>query len=142
MGGSLRLGFTFALLVHEMGHYIAVKRRGLEADLPFFMPGMGAYVRWYGAGVSREDLAAISLAGPMFGLMIALVYLAVWVLFHAAAGVCGAGVLYGVGELHQPVSAVDVRRGEGDVCAEPDAARAGGGDVHRVLWVDGAGRRC
>ncbi len=80
-GWKFALGFTFALLVHEMGHYIAVKRRGLEADLPFFMPGMGAYVRWYGAGVSREDLAAISLAGPMFGLVIALVYLAVWVLF-------------------------------------------------------------
>lgn len=82
-GWRFALGFTFALLIHEMGHYVAVKRRGLEADLPFFMPGMGAYVRWYGAGVSREDLAAISLAGPMFGLTIGLVYFAVWMLFHA-----------------------------------------------------------
>ncbi len=82
-GWRFALGFTFALLVHEMGHYIAVRRRGLEADLPFFMPGMGAYVRWYGAGVSREDLAAIALAGPLFGLTTGLVYLAVWVLFHA-----------------------------------------------------------
>jgi Zn-dependent protease len=82
-GWKFAVGFTFALLVHEMGHYIAVKRRGLQADLPFFMPGMGAYVRWYGTGVSREDLAAIALAGPMFGLTIGLVYFAVWMLFHS-----------------------------------------------------------
>jgi len=82
-GWRFALGFTFALLVHEMGHYVAVKRRGLQADLPFFMPGMGAYVRWYGAGVSREDLAAIALAGPLFGLTIGLVYLAVWMLFRS-----------------------------------------------------------
>jgi len=44
---------------------------------------MGAYGRWYGAGVSREDLAAIALAGPLFGLTIGLVYLAVWMLFRS-----------------------------------------------------------
>ena len=32
---------------------------------------MGAYVRWYGQGVSLEDLAMISLAGPMYGLVAA-----------------------------------------------------------------------
>jgi Zn-dependent protease len=29
---------------------------------------MGAYVRWYSTGVSLEDLGAIALAGPIFGL--------------------------------------------------------------------------
>jgi len=82
-GWRFAVGFTFALLVHEMGHYIAVRRRGLEADLPFFMPGMGAYVRWYGSGVSREDLAAIALAGPLFGLTVSLAYLAVWIVFQS-----------------------------------------------------------
>jgi hypothetical protein len=55
-----------------MGHYTAVKMRGLKADLPMFLPGFGAYVRWYSAGVSREDLASIALAGPLFGLITAL----------------------------------------------------------------------
>jgi Zn-dependent protease len=59
-------------MVHEMGHYVAVKRRGLQADLPMFLPGLGAYVRWYGQGISREDLASIALAGPLYGLAAAL----------------------------------------------------------------------
>ena len=41
-----------------------------------FIPGMGAYVRWYSMGVSREDLAAISLAGPLYGLAAAVLCLA------------------------------------------------------------------
>jgi Zn-dependent protease len=71
-GWQFALGITVSIFLHEMGHYVAVKRRGLKADLPFFMPGLGAYVRWYSQGVSREDLAAISLAGPLFGLGTAL----------------------------------------------------------------------
>ena len=71
-GWKFALGLVLTLFLHEMGHYIAIKRRGLKVDLPVFMPGFGAYVRWYGAGVSREDLAAIALAGPFFGLLAAV----------------------------------------------------------------------
>ncbi len=67
-GWRFALGATLAILVHEMGHYVAVRRRGLKADLPMLIPGLGAYVKWYAAGVSREDLAAIALAGPLYGL--------------------------------------------------------------------------
>jgi Zn-dependent protease len=71
-GWQFALGFTVCLFIHEMGHYVAVKRRGLKADLPMFFPGLGAYVRWYSQGVSREDLAAIALAGPLYGLVASL----------------------------------------------------------------------
>jgi Zn-dependent protease len=71
-GWRFALGFTVTIFIHEMGHFVAVKRRGLKAELPIFFPGLGAYVRWYGLGVSREDLAAIALAGPLFGLAAAL----------------------------------------------------------------------
>lgn len=67
-GWRFALGATLCIFVHEMGHFVAVKRRGLKAELPMFIPGMGAYVKWYGMGVSREDLAAIALAGPVYGL--------------------------------------------------------------------------
>ena len=80
-GWRFALGFTVSIMIHEMGHYVAVKRRGLKADLPMFIPGIGAYVRWYSMGVSREDLAAISLAGPVFGLGAAVLCLALaWTL--------------------------------------------------------------
>lgn len=77
-GWKFAVGFTVTIFIHEMGHYLAVKRRGLKADLPMFLPGLGAYVRWYGMGVSREDIAEIALAGPLFGLLAGL---ACWGLF-------------------------------------------------------------
>jgi Zn-dependent protease len=72
-GWKFALGITVSILVHEMGHYIAIKRRGLKVDLPVFMPGLGAYVRWYSQGISLVDLSSIALAGPAFGLLAALV---------------------------------------------------------------------
>jgi Zn-dependent protease len=80
-GWRFAVGFMAGILIHEMGHFIAVKRRGLHAELPVFTI-WGAYVRWYDAGVSREDLAAIALAGPLFGLTAALAYLSAGMLFH------------------------------------------------------------
>jgi Zn-dependent protease len=71
-GWKFALGFTITIFIHEMGHYVAVKKRGLKVDMPMFLPGLGAYVRWYGMGFSREDLAEIALAGPFFGLLAAL----------------------------------------------------------------------
>jgi Zn-dependent protease len=82
-GWQFALGFTSGIAIHEMGHYVAVRRRGLKANLPMFIPGMGAYVTWYGQGVSQEDLAAIALAGPLFGLTVALAFLAMWFAWHA-----------------------------------------------------------
>lgn len=72
-GWKFGLGFMLSILVHESGHYVAAKRRGLKVDLPVFLPGLGAYVRWYSAGINLDDLAGIALAGPFFGLMFAVV---------------------------------------------------------------------
>jgi Zn-dependent protease len=76
-GWQFAAGFMICLMIHEMGHYFAVKRRGLKAELPMFGL-MGAYVRWYAQGVSREDIAAISLAGPLWGLVSALACFAIF----------------------------------------------------------------
>jgi Zn-dependent protease len=76
-GWKFALGFTGCIFVHEMGHYVAVKRRGLKADLPLFFPGLGAYVRWYSMGVTVDQLAAIALAGPLYGLAAVLVCLGI-----------------------------------------------------------------
>jgi Zn-dependent protease len=76
-------GFMAGLVIHEMGHYIAVRRRGFRAELPMFLPGLGAYVKWYSQGATLEDLAAIALAGPLYGLTAALAFLAMWFAWHA-----------------------------------------------------------
>lgn len=66
-GPKFGIGFALLILIHEMGHFIDVKRRGLPAEMPVFLPGLGAYVRWRAMGVTLETRAAISLAGPLAG---------------------------------------------------------------------------
>jgi Zn-dependent protease len=82
-GWRFALGFTLCILIHEMGHFIAVKRRGLKADLPMFFPGLGAYVRWYNMGLSVDQLASIALAGPLYGLVAALACLGLAKAYHS-----------------------------------------------------------
>jgi Zn-dependent protease len=66
-GAKFGIGFALLIFCHEMGHFIEVKRRGLPAEMPVFLPGLGAYVKWQGMGVTLETRAAISLAGPLAG---------------------------------------------------------------------------
>jgi len=92
-GWRYGLGIAASILIHEMGHYFDIKRRGLPAEMPVFLPGLGAYVRWDALGVSKRDRAQISLAGPLAG----------WI---AAAG-CYLMFTY----THQPVWAALARTG-------------------------------
>jgi Zn-dependent protease len=77
---GIRFGIAFAalLLLHEMGHYLEIKRRGLPADMPVFLPGFGAYVRWSALGVTTETRSYVSLAGPCAGAIGAAVCALVW----------------------------------------------------------------
>ena len=77
-GPKFGIGFAALVLIHEMGHYIDIKRRGLPADMPMFLPGLGAYVRWNGMGVSTETRAAVALAGPLAGWLAAAACALVW----------------------------------------------------------------
>jgi len=45
-------GLRAKILIHEAGARLRVKRQGLKADLPVFLPGFGAYVRWQGFNIS------------------------------------------------------------------------------------------
>ena len=77
-GWKFGLGFTALIFIHEMGHFVDVKRRGLPAEMPVFLPGLGAYVKWQGLNVSEEVRAEISLAGPFAGLLAAIACAGVW----------------------------------------------------------------
>jgi Zn-dependent protease len=77
-GPKFGIGFAVLVLIHEMGHYIDIKRRGLPANMPVFFPGLGAYVRWQAMGVSLETRAAISLAGPLAGALASAVCALLW----------------------------------------------------------------
>lgn len=77
-GAKFGIGFAVLILIHEMGHYIDVKRRGLPADMPVFLPGLGAFVRWQALGVPLETRAAVSLAGPFTGLVASVACAVLW----------------------------------------------------------------
>ena len=71
-GAWFGIGFAVMIMLHEMGHFVEVKRRGLPAEMPVFLPGLGAYVKWQALGVSTEARALVSLAGPAAGLLAAV----------------------------------------------------------------------
>jgi Zn-dependent protease len=77
-GMKFGIGFAALILVHEMGHFIDIKRRGLPAEMPVFLPGLGAYVRWTALGVSMRTRAFVSLAGPCAGCIGAAVCAVIW----------------------------------------------------------------
>ena len=77
-GPRFGVGFAILVLIHEMGHFIDIKRRGLPANMPVFLPGLGAFVSWNALGVSLETRAAIALAGPLAGLIAAVACAFLW----------------------------------------------------------------
>jgi Zn-dependent protease len=77
-GAKFGVGFVVLILLHELGHYIDVKRRGLPAEMPVFLPGLGAYVQWQALGVSPATRAEVSLAGPFAGLISSAICAAIW----------------------------------------------------------------
>jgi Zn-dependent protease len=81
-GMKFGLGFAALILIHEMGHYIDIQRRGLPAEMPVFLPGFGAYVRWQALGVPIETRAAVSLAGPLAGLLASIACASIWYQTH------------------------------------------------------------
>jgi Zn-dependent protease len=95
-GWKFGVGFAVSILIHEMGHYIDIKRRGLPAEMPVFLPGLGAYVRWQALGVTQAQRAQIALAGPLAGWIAAAVctglYLQTHYLLWAALARAGAAL--------------------------------------------------
>jgi Zn-dependent protease len=77
-GWKFGLGIALLVLIHEMGHFIDIQWRGLPAELPVFLPLLGAYVSWDARGVSLETRAAVSLAGPLAGWLASVVCVAIW----------------------------------------------------------------
>jgi len=67
-GWKFALGFVLSIYVHEMGHVIALRKYGIAATSPMFIPFVGAIVRLrqYPANVAQD--ARVGLAGPIWGL--------------------------------------------------------------------------
>jgi Zn-dependent protease len=72
-GWRFALGFVLSIYIHEMGHVIALRKYGIAASSPMFIPFVGAMVRLkqYPANVAQD--ARVGLAGPIWGLAATIV---------------------------------------------------------------------
>jgi Zn-dependent protease len=67
-GWKFGIVFVLLILVHELGHYVTFRNFGIAANLPFFIPGLGAFVATRGPAPSLTIEAIATLAGPEFGI--------------------------------------------------------------------------
>lgn len=84
-GWMFAAGFVLSIYVHEMGHVAALRKFGIAATAPMFIPGFGAFIWQKEAAKSPEQDAIVGLAGPLWGTGAALFAL-------AAYGLTGAPV--------------------------------------------------
>ena len=66
-GWWFALGFVVAIYIHEMGHVAALRRYGISATAPMFIPGVGAFVRMNQYPATPGEDARVGLAGPIWG---------------------------------------------------------------------------
>ena len=71
-GWQYAVGFVALILVHEMGHYLAARRRGLDVGLPTFIPFVGAWIQLKDLPHDAETEAYVGVAGPLVGTVGAL----------------------------------------------------------------------
>ena len=77
-GWPFAVGFVLLLLVHEMGHVFQLRREGIEASAPMFIPFLGAVVAMKSLPDDAGAEARVGLAGPVLGSIAALVPLAIY----------------------------------------------------------------
>src|SRR5262245_28427250 len=78
-GWRFALGFVLLLLVHELGHVLELRRQGVPATAPLFIPFLGAVVGMKQMPKDAWREAQVALAGPILGTL-------------------GAAVTWGLGE--------------------------------------------
>jgi len=66
-GWKFALGFVLLIFVHEMGHVLQLRREGIKASAPMFIPFMGAVIWAKSLGDNALAEARVGLAGPILG---------------------------------------------------------------------------
>ena len=78
-GWSFAVGFVVLLLLHELGHVFQLRREGIPASAPMFIPFLGAVVAAKSMGDDASAEARVGLAGPILGTLATLVPLGIWI---------------------------------------------------------------
>ena len=123
-GLPFAIGFVLLIFVHELGHVIELRRQGVPASAPLFIPFLGAVIGMKELPDDAWKEARVALAGPILGSVGAA---ACWV----AAEVTGSELLMGlafVGFFLNLFNLIPI--------VPLDGGRAAGA-LHPVLWFAG-----
>jgi Zn-dependent protease len=63
------VGIVVLIWVHEMGHVLQLKREGIKASAPMFIPFLGAFVAMKQMPKDALAEARVGLAGPVLGTL-------------------------------------------------------------------------
>ncbi len=77
-GWTFAVGFVVLIFVHEMGHVIQLRREGLKASAPMFIPFMGAVISAKSLGDNALAEARVGLAGPILGSLGSAACIVIW----------------------------------------------------------------
>ena len=81
-GWGFATGFVLLILIHEAGHAVAMRREGIPATAPVFIPFVGAFIAMRGRPRNAYVEAKVAIAGPLAGSL-------------AAWGTLAAGLAFG-----------------------------------------------
>ena len=79
-GWRFAVGFVLLIFVHELGHVLELRRQGVPASAPLFIPFLGAVVGMKQLPDDAWKEARVALAGPILGSIGAAV---VWIAAEA-----------------------------------------------------------
>jgi Zn-dependent protease len=77
-GWAFAVGFVVLIFVHEMGHVIALRREGIKASAPMFIPFLGAVISARSLGDNALAEARVGLAGPILGSIGSAACILIW----------------------------------------------------------------
>ena len=83
-GVAFAFGLVLMIFIHEMGHGLAMKRAGIEAGWPVFIPFFGAMIAMKGRPSHPRVEAEIAYAGPVAGTGAALLCAGLGLWLHSA----------------------------------------------------------
>jgi Zn-dependent protease len=66
-GLPFAVGFVLLILVHELGHVLELRRQGVSASAPLFIPFLGAVIGMRELPDDAWKEARVALAGPLLG---------------------------------------------------------------------------
>ncbi len=132
-GLSYSLPLMLILLCHELGHYFAARRHGVDASLPFFIPlppgfglgTLGAVIGMHDVATDRKKLIDVGAAGPIAGLIVAIPVIVIGLKLSKVEALAGFGfqegnsLLYAL--LKRLVTGMWLPDGQRDVIIHPMA---------------------